>query len=174
MNAKNKQKKNKLYPLQSSFEYLPAFPLQSNPLSTLETTFDGGVTTDVSGGGGGRSILSLTSSRPSLTSWRLGQSSPRLQAGDAPSMANNSYGGRGGGQQGARYLYPGHLRRQLTARGAALSSGGGSGGGPAGDRGGGAGEDLELDGLNVEVTGYMSDGDVLSKNIARPDDVSSG
>lgn len=176
MNAKKTQ--NKLYSLQSSFEYLPAFPLQSNPLSTLETTFDGGVTTDVSGGGGGsgRSILSLTSSRPSLTSWRLGQSSPRLQAGDAPSMANNSYGGRGGGgggQQGARYLYPGHLRRQLTARGAALCGGGG-GGGPAGDRGGGAGEDLELDGLNVEVTGYMSDGDVLSKNIARPDDVSSG
>lgn len=138
--------------------------------STLETTFDGGVTTDVSG----RGILSLTSSRPSLTSWRLGQSSPRLQAGDAPSMANSYGGGRGGGgQQGARYLYPGHLRRQLTGRGATLSSGGG-GGGPAGDRGAGAGDELQLDGLPLEVTGYMSDGDVLSKNIARADDVSSG
>lgn len=136
----------------------------------METTFDGGVTTDVSGSGGGRSILSLTSSRPSLTSWRLGQSSPRLQAGDAPSITNNSYSGRGGGQQGARYLYPGHLRRQLTARGGALCAGGG----PGGDRGGGTNEDLDLDGLSMEVTGYMSDGDVLSKNIARPDDVGSG
>lgn len=85
-------------------------------------------------------------------------------------MANNSYAGRGGGQQGARYLYPGHLRRQLTARGAALCSSSG----PGGDRGGGTSEDLELDGLSMEVTGYMSDGDVLSKNIARPDDVGSG
>lgn len=149
--------------------FLAAHLVQSIPHSTLETTFDGGVTTDVSGSGGGRSILSLTSSRPSLTSWRLGQSSPRLQAGDAPSITNN-YGGRGGGQQGARYLYPGHLRRQLTARGAALC-----GVGSGGERGGGGtSEDLELDGLSVEVTGYMSDGDVLSKNITRPDDVGSG
>lgn len=142
-----------------------------HPLSTLETTFDGSVTTDISssggsGGGGGnnsgggRSILSLTSTRPSLSSWRLGQSSPRLQAGDAPSMAN-SYGGR----QGGRYLYPGHLRRQLAARGGALCSV------DLGDR---AGEDMDLDGISMEVTGYMSDGDVLSKNIARADDVSSG
>lgn len=145
--------------------------------STLETTFDGSVTTDISssggggGGGGGsnnsgggRSILSLTSSRPSLSSWRLGQSSPRLQAGDAPSMGN-SYGGRGAGSQGGRYLYPGHLRRQLAARGGAICSV------DLGDR---AGEDIDLDGISMEVTGYMSDGDVLSKNVTRTDDVNSG
>ncbi|KAM9366743.1 neuron navigator 2 [Symphorus nematophorus] len=138
--------------------------------STLETTFDGNVTTDISSGGGGggggsnnsgsgRSILSITSTRPSLSSWRLGQSSPRLQAGDAPSMGN-SYGGRGG-----RYLYPGHLRRQLAGRGGALCSV------DLGDR---AGEDIDLDSISMEVTGYMSDGDVLNKNAARTDDVSSG
>ncbi|XP_041639463.1 neuron navigator 2 isoform X2 [Cheilinus undulatus] len=141
--------------------------------STLETTFDGSVTTDisssnVSGGGNnsgsGRSILSLTSSRPSLSSWRLGQSSPRLQAGDAPSMAN-SYGGRVVGGQGGRYLYPGHLRRQLAGRGGALCSL------DLGDR---AGDDIDLDSISMEVTGYMSDGDVLSKNAARTDDVTSG
>uniref|UniRef100_UPI0037E76C0F neuron navigator 2 isoform X2 n=1 Tax=Semicossyphus pulcher TaxID=241346 RepID=UPI0037E76C0F len=143
--------------------------------STLETTFDGSVTTDVNssaggGGGGGnssggsRSILSLTSTRPSLTSWRLGQSSPRLQAGDAPSMGN-SYGGRVVGGQGGRYLYPGHLRRQLAGRGGALCSV------ELGDR---AGEDIDLDSIPVEVTGYMSDGDVLSKNATRTDDVTSG
>lgn len=143
----------------------------------METTFDGSVTTDISGGGGGgsgsnnsgssRSILSLTSTRPSLSSWRLGQSSPRLQAGDAPSMGN-SYGNRGvGGSQGGggRYLYPGHLRRQLAGRGGALCSV------DLGDR---AGEDIDLDSISMEVTGYMSDGDVLSKNAARPDDVNSG
>lgn len=138
-------------------------------LSTLETTFDGNVTTDINNGGnnnsgGGRSILSLTSSRPSLSSWRFGQSSPRLQAGDAPSMGN-SYGGRVVGGQGGRYLYPGHLRRQLAARGGALCSV------DLGDR---AGEDIDLDTISMEVTGYMSDGDVLSKNIARTDDVNSG
>ncbi|XP_060923845.1 neuron navigator 2 isoform X2 [Limanda limanda] len=144
--------------------------------STLETTFDGSVTTDISssGGGGcssnngaaGRSILSLTSSRPSLSSWRLGQSSPRLQAGDAPSLGNG-YGGRvgSGSSQGGRYLYPGHLRRQLAGRGGAICSV------ELGDR---AGEDLDLDGIAMEVTGYMSDGDVLTKNAARTDDVTSG
>ncbi|KAK9542412.1 hypothetical protein VZT92_000277 [Zoarces viviparus] len=142
--------------------------------STLETTFDGSVTTDVSGGGGGgggsstsgggRSILSLTPSRPSLSSWRLGHSSPRLQAGDAPSLGN-SYAGRVVGGPTGRYLYPGHLRRQLAGRGGAICSV------DLGDR---AGEDIDLDGIAVDVTGYMSDGDVLSKNAARTDDVASG
>uniref|UniRef100_A0A3B4F0X8 Neuron navigator 2 n=1 Tax=Pundamilia nyererei TaxID=303518 RepID=A0A3B4F0X8_9CICH len=129
--------------------------------STLETTFDSSITTDISGS---RSILSLTSSRPSLSSWRLGQSSPRLQAGDAPSMGNG-YGGRVVGGQGGRYLYPGNLRRQLAGRGGALCSV------DLGDR---AGEDVDLDGIPMEVTGYMSDGDVLSKNAVRTDDVTSG
>ncbi|XP_008302974.1 neuron navigator 2-like, partial [Stegastes partitus] len=128
--------------------------------STLETTFDGSVTTDISG----RSILSITSARPSLSSWRLGQSSPRLQAGDAPSLGNG-YAGRVVGGQGGRYLYPGHLRRQLAGRGGALCSV------ELGDR---AGEDMDLDGISMEVTGYMSDGDVLSKNAVRTDDVTSG
>ncbi|XP_056232001.1 neuron navigator 2 isoform X4 [Seriola aureovittata] len=147
--------------------------------STLETTFDGSVTTDISSGGGcsgsssgggtnnssgSRSILSLTSTRPSLSSWRLGQSSPRLQAGDAPSLGNG-YSGRVAGGQGGRYLYPGHLRRQLAGRGGALCSV------DLGDR---AGEDIDLDGIAMEVTGYMSDGDVLSKNASRTDDVTSG
>ncbi|XP_057687881.1 neuron navigator 2 isoform X2 [Corythoichthys intestinalis] len=136
--------------------------------STLETTFDGNVTTDISSGsnssGGGRSILSLTSTRPSLSSWRLGQSSPRLQAGDAPSTGNG-YSGRVAGGQAGRYLYPGHLRRQLAGRSGSLGSG------DLGDR---PGEDVDLDGLAMEVTGYMSDGDVLTKNASRTDDVTSG
>ncbi|XP_076003126.1 neuron navigator 2 isoform X2 [Genypterus blacodes] len=139
--------------------------------STLETTFDANVTTDISGGSGGsnssvggRSILSITSTRPSLSSWRLGQSSPRLQAGDAPSLGNG-YGGRVAGGQAGRYLYPGHLRRQLAGRGGALCSV------DLGDR---AADDVDLEGIAMEVTGYMSDGDVLSKNATRTDDINSG
>ncbi|XP_036072948.1 neuron navigator 2 isoform X4 [Oryzias melastigma] len=139
--------------------------------SSLETTFDGSITTDISSSAGSnntsagsRSILSLSSSRPSLSPWRLGQSSPRLQAGDAPSLGNG-YGARMAGGQAGRYLYPGHLRRQLAGRGGALCSL------DLGDR---AAEDIELDGIAMEVTGYMSDGDVLSKNAVRTDDVTSG
>ncbi|XP_031424993.1 neuron navigator 2 isoform X2 [Clupea harengus] len=125
--------------------------------STLETTFDGSVTTEISG----RSLLGL-GSRPAPMSWRMGQSSPRLQAGDAPSLSN-SYGRGGTGGQG-RFLYPGGaLRRQLAARGSALCSL------ELSDRA----DELELSGLAMDVTGYMSDGDVLSKN-TRPDDVTSG
>ncbi|XP_023808053.1 neuron navigator 2 isoform X2 [Oryzias latipes] len=139
--------------------------------SSLETTFDGSITTDISSSGGsnnnsagGRSILSLSSARSSLSPWRLGQSSPRLQAGDAPSLGNG-YGARIAGGQAGRYLYPGHLRRQLAGRGGALCSL------DLGDRAAG---DIELDGVAMEVTGYMSDGDVLSKNAVRTDDVTSG
>lgn len=70
------------------------------------------------------------------------------------------------GGQGGRYLYPGHLRRQLAGRGGALCSV------DLGDSR--SGEDMDLDGIAMEVTGYMSDGDVLSKNASRTDDVTSG
>ncbi|XP_068163587.1 neuron navigator 3 isoform X2 [Antennarius striatus] len=54
--------------------------------STLETTFDTTVTTEVNG----RSLPALTA-RSSPMAWRLGQSqqTPRLQAGDAPSMPSS-------------------------------------------------------------------------------------
>uniref|UniRef100_A0A674MDX6 Neuron navigator 3 n=1 Tax=Takifugu rubripes TaxID=31033 RepID=A0A674MDX6_TAKRU len=53
--------------------------------STLETTFDTTVTTEVNG----RGLPALTT-RSSPMAWRLGQSqTPRLQAGDAPSMPSS-------------------------------------------------------------------------------------
>lgn len=135
--------------------------LNALSLSTLETTFDGGVTTEMSS----RSILSMAS-RPAPLSWasRLGQSSPRLQAGDAPSVGN-SYQSRSGGVASGqgRYLYRAPLRKQLAVRGSALC------GLELGDRV----EDLELAGVGLEMSGYMSDGDVLAKN-ARTDELTSG
>uniref|UniRef100_A0A8C9W9C3 Neuron navigator 2 n=1 Tax=Scleropages formosus TaxID=113540 RepID=A0A8C9W9C3_SCLFO len=130
--------------------------------STLETTFDSSVTTEISG----RSILSLTA-RSTPLSWRLGQSSPRLQAGDAPSTGNGypprANASRFVSSESGRYLYSGPLRRQLAARGSAICTV------DLADKV----EELDLESINMDATGYMSDGDVLSKNI-RADDVTSG
>ncbi|TRY91446.1 hypothetical protein DNTS_028222 [Danionella cerebrum] len=129
--------------------------------STLETTFDSGVTTEMSS----RNILSLAS-RPSPLSWasRMGQSSPRLQAGDAPSLGNGYQSRSGGLASGqGRYLYQAPLRKQLASRSSAL------GGLELAERV----EDLELTAVGLEMSGYMSDGDVLTKN-PRTDELNSG
>ncbi|KAM9658178.1 neuron navigator 2 isoform 3-T3 [Trichechus inunguis] len=131
--------------------------------STLETTFDTNVTTEISG----RSILSLTG-RPTPLSWRLGQSSPRLQAGDAPSMGNGypprANASRFINTESGRYAYPAPLRRQLATRGSSVCHV------DVSDK---AGDEMELEGISMDAPGYMSDGDVLSKNI-RTDDITSG
>uniref|UniRef100_A0A8C4UNX7 Neuron navigator 2 n=1 Tax=Falco tinnunculus TaxID=100819 RepID=A0A8C4UNX7_FALTI len=131
--------------------------------STLETTFDTNVTTEISG----RSILSLTG-RPTPLSWRLGQSSPRLQAGDAPSMGNG-YPPRGNASrfintESGRYMYSAPLRRQLASRGSSVCHV------DISDKGS---DEMDLEGITMDATGYMSDGDVLGKNI-RADDITSG
>ncbi|XP_006865877.1 PREDICTED: neuron navigator 2 isoform X2 [Chrysochloris asiatica] len=131
--------------------------------STLETTFDTNVTTEISG----RSILSLTG-RPTPLAWRLGQSSPRLQAGDAPSMGNGypprANASRFINSESGRYVYSAPLRRQLATRGSSVCHV------DVSDK---AGEEMELEGISMDAPGYMSDGDVLSKNI-RTDDITSG
>ncbi|XP_001505646.2 neuron navigator 2 isoform X6 [Ornithorhynchus anatinus] len=131
--------------------------------STLETTFDTNVTTEISG----RSILSLTG-RATPLSWRLGQSSPRLQAGDAPSMGNGypprANASRFINTESGRYVYSAPLRRQLASRGSNVCHV------DIADKGG---EDIDLEGISMDATGYMSDGDVLGKNI-RTDDITSG
>ncbi|XP_036399130.1 neuron navigator 2-like [Megalops cyprinoides] len=132
--------------------------------STLETTFDSSITTEISG----RGVLGLTP-RPAPLSWRLGQTSPRLQAGDAPS-SGNGYPPRANASrfvscESGRFLYPGPLRRQLAVR----SSGVGMGGADMADKA----DELDLEAISVDAPGYMSDGDVLSKN-ARASDIMSG
>ncbi|XP_036718057.1 neuron navigator 2 isoform X6 [Balaenoptera musculus] len=131
--------------------------------STLETTFDTNVTTEISG----RSILSLTG-RPTPLSWRLGQSSPRLQAGDAPSMGNGypprANASRFINTESGRYVYSAPLRRQLASRGSSVCHG------DVSDK---AGDEMDLESISMDAPGYMSDGDVLSKNV-RADDITSG
>ncbi|XP_067325211.1 neuron navigator 3 isoform X16 [Anolis sagrei] len=129
--------------------------------STLETTFDSTVTTEVNG----RSIPALTS-RSSPMTWRLGQSSPRLQAGDAPSL------GAGYPRSGAsrfihtdpsRFMYTTPLRRAAVSR---------LGNIPQIDMSEKGTSDLDIS-SDVDVGGYMSDGDILGKSL-RADDINSG
>ncbi|XP_053097562.1 neuron navigator 3 isoform X6 [Pangasianodon hypophthalmus] len=127
--------------------------------STLETTFDSTVTTEVSGRG-----LSTLSTRPAPMSWRLGQSqsqSPRLQAGDAPSHPGSYAPPRSVSSATGRYGDPSRLVYTAPLRRAATT----------------VGKSVELGekeaGLEEEVGGYMSDGDILAKNV-RADDMSSG
>uniref|UniRef100_A0A8C3TIZ8 Neuron navigator 2 n=1 Tax=Chelydra serpentina TaxID=8475 RepID=A0A8C3TIZ8_CHESE len=131
--------------------------------STLETTFDTNVTTEISG----RSILSLTG-RPTPLSWRLGQSSPRLQAGDAPSMGNGypprANASRFINAESGRYMYSAPLRRQLASRGSNVCHM------DISEKGS---DEIDIESISMDATGYMSDGDVLGKNI-RTDDITSG
>uniref|UniRef100_A0A673HA22 Neuron navigator 3 n=1 Tax=Sinocyclocheilus rhinocerous TaxID=307959 RepID=A0A673HA22_9TELE len=123
--------------------------------STLETTFDTTVTTEVNGRG-----LPALSSRSSPMSWRLGQaSSPRLQAGDAPSYATP----RSSASTTARYGDPSRLLYTAPLRRAAAS---GVRGSEPGEKGG-----ISEAGPEVDVTGYGSDGDILAKNV-HADDIS--
>ncbi|XP_046713444.1 neuron navigator 2 isoform X2 [Silurus meridionalis] len=124
--------------------------------SALET-FDSGGTTETNSRG-------FRSSRAAPLSWtnRIGPSSPRLQAGDAPSPGNGypAHGGMAGAALGhTRYLYSAPLRRQLVARSSAIC------GLELGEQ---DGEELQAD-----VSGYVSDGDVLTKN-THTDELSSG
>ena len=135
------------------------------PPSTLETTFDDSVTTEISRGG--KAILNMPPRPASTLPWRLGASSPRLQAGDAPSTVG-SYGVAAGGgvsrvptPKGGKYLrrpWPaGRDIGDITPDHALLL----------------ADKMEELEGITVETTGYVSDGELLGKN-ARMDHMTSG
>ncbi|XP_076006818.1 neuron navigator 3 [Genypterus blacodes] len=137
--------------------------------STLETTFDTTVTTEVNG----RSLPALAT-RSSPMAWRLGQSqTPRLQAGDAPSMpssyaaprastagAGTTTGRYSGHPDPSRFVYSAPLRRAAAAGARGAEHGEKGGAGPEG-------------GMEMEVAGYVSDGDILGKN-ARTDELTSG
>ncbi|KAM4901454.1 neuron navigator 3 isoform 2-T2 [Sylvia borin] len=129
--------------------------------STLETTFDSTVTTEVNG----RSIPSL-SSRSTPVTWRLGQASPRLQAGDAPSLGAGyprSSAGRFIHTDPSRFMYTTPLRRAAVSRLGNISQIDMS------EKGAG---DLDIS-SEADVGGYMSDGDILGKSL-RTDDINSG
>ncbi|XP_042609492.1 neuron navigator 2-like isoform X2 [Cyprinus carpio] len=118
--------------------------------STLETTFDSTITTEING----RALLALSSRPASALPWRLGSSSPRLQAGDAPSPGSAFV------QHGSGCGRHTHRHQTCTHNGVLC------------------GLELpekveELEGVAMETAGYMSDGDVLGKSM-KMDAVTSG
>lgn len=122
------------------------------------------MTTEVNG----RSLPALTT-RSSPMAWRLGQTqTPRLQAGDAPSLpssyaaprasttsAGTTTGRYSGHSDPSRFVYSAPLRRAA-----------------AGGRGAEQGESA-AGGKQMEVAGYVSDGDILGRN-GRTDEITSG
>uniref|UniRef100_A0A8C9BRZ2 Neuron navigator 3 n=1 Tax=Phocoena sinus TaxID=42100 RepID=A0A8C9BRZ2_PHOSS len=126
--------------------------------STLETTFDSTVTTEVNG----RTIPNLTG-RPTPMTWRLGQACPRLQAGDAPSLGAGyprSSTSRFIHTDPSRFMYTTPLRRAAVSRLGNMSQI---------DMSEKASSDLDMS-SEVDVGGYMSDGDILGKSL-RADDI---
>ncbi|CAN9511915.1 unnamed protein product [Ophioblennius macclurei] len=98
-----------------------------------------------------RSISSM-SNRSSPLSWRHGQSSPRLQAGDAPSSTGGGYQGGKGGSQYTAQTMPARCSSRLSST-----------------------SRIELiEGLDVDDTdlksGYLSDSDLLGKSLPDDDD----
>ncbi|XP_078273284.1 neuron navigator 3 isoform X1 [Rhinoraja longicauda] len=131
--------------------------------STLETTFDSTITTEVNG----RTIPAVAT-RTTGMSWRLGQNTPRLQAGDAPSLGTGypprANAGRYIHPDGSRYVYSAPLRRPAGAR---------AGSAPQAEAAERGVPEFETGPGDADVTGYMSDGDLLGKNV-RLDDIGSG
>ncbi|XP_067293020.1 neuron navigator 2 isoform X2 [Pseudorasbora parva] len=117
--------------------------------STLETTFDSTVTTEINE----RALLALSSRPASALPWRLGSSSPRLQAGDAPSSENMFvHHGSGCGRHTHRHQTCTH---NGVVRGLELTE---------------KVEDLE--GVAMETAGYMTDGglNLYSQRVNRVSD----
>lgn len=109
--------------------------------------------------------------------WRLGQTqTPRLQAGDAPSLPGGYAAPRSGAassgatsgrysshSDASRFVYSAPLRR------AAVAAAAGAKGAEQRERGGVGGGG----GKQMEVAGYMSDGDVLGRS-SQMDEITSG
>lgn len=124
-------------------------PTPSAPASSLETTcYD-------SDDANPRSMSSL-SNRSSPLSWRYGQASPRLQAGDAPSV------GGGCRPEGPPAWYvPGeraHYAHTVPMRSPSK-----------------LGHSSRLDADDADLkSGYMSDSDLMGKTVMEDDDITTG
>lgn len=122
-------------------------PLSSSPPSCLDSSNVGYDSDDTNA----RSMSSL-SNRSSPLSWRHGQSSPRLQAGDAPSSTGGGYQGGKSGSQYTAQTMPTRCSSRLSST-----------------------SRIELiEGLDVDDTdlksGYLSDSDLLGKSLPDDDD----
>ncbi|XP_056128788.1 neuron navigator 1 [Lampris incognitus] len=98
-----------------------------------------------------RSVSSL-SNRSSPLSWRHGQSSPRLQAGDAPSSAGSAYQGVKTGSQFTAHTMPARCSSRLSSTSRIELI-----------------EGLDVDDADLK-SGYLSDSDLVGKSMPEDDD----
>ncbi|KAM4613157.1 neuron navigator 1 [Polymixia lowei] len=98
-----------------------------------------------------RSMSSL-SNRSSPLSWRHGQSSPRLQAGDAPSSTGGGYQGGKTGSQYTAHTMPARCSSRLSSTSRIELI-----------------EGLDVDDADLK-SGYLSDSDLLGKSLPEDDD----
>ncbi|XP_044203949.1 neuron navigator 1 isoform X5 [Thunnus albacares] len=98
-----------------------------------------------------RSISSL-SNRSSPLSWRHGQSSPRLQAGDAPSSTGGGYQGSKTGSKYTAHTMPARCSSRLSSTSRIELI-----------------EGLDVDDADLK-SGYLSDSDLLGKSLPDDDD----
>ncbi|XP_078276803.1 neuron navigator 1-like isoform X3 [Rhinoraja longicauda] len=130
--------------------------------SALDATFDSDLTADVNA----RSRGTSSSNRSSPLSWRYGQASPRLQAGDAPSVGSGCQPGGNSGWfvRGDSSHYSHTMPMRSSSKSCNISRL---------DLDSLDAEDVDLKSISGDMSGYMSDSDLLGKTM-NDDDITTG
>ncbi|XP_067913243.1 neuron navigator 1-like isoform X6 [Heterodontus francisci] len=130
--------------------------------SALDTTFDSDISTEVNARGRGTS----SSNRSSPLSWRYGQASPRLQAGDAPSVGSGCQSGGNSGWfvRGDASHYSHTMPMRSSSKSCNISRL---------DLESLDSDDVDLKSISADMSGYMSDSDLLGKTM-NDDDITTG
>ncbi|XP_032898347.1 neuron navigator 1 isoform X4 [Amblyraja radiata] len=130
--------------------------------SALDAAFDSDLTAEVNA----RSRGTSSSNRSSPLSWRYGQASPRLQAGDAPSVGSGCQPGGNSGWfvRGDSSHYSHTMPMRSSSKSCNISRL---------DLDTLDTDDVDLKSISGDMSGYMSDSDLLGKTM-NDDDITTG
>ncbi|XP_062921637.1 neuron navigator 1-like isoform X2 [Mobula hypostoma] len=130
--------------------------------SSLDSAFDSDLTAEVNS----RSRGTSSSNRSSPLSWRYGQASPRLQAGDAPSVGSGCQPGGNSGWfvRGDSSHYSHTMPMRSSSKSCNISRL---------DLDSLDADDVDLKSISADMSGYMSDSDLLGKTM-NDDDITTG
>ncbi|XP_069797769.1 neuron navigator 1-like isoform X2 [Narcine bancroftii] len=130
--------------------------------SALDAAFESDLATEVNARGRGTS----SSNRSSPLSWRYGQASPRLQAGDAPSVGSGCQPGGNSGWfvRGDSSHYSHTMPMRSSSKSCNISRL---------DLDTLDTDDIDLKSVSADMSGYLSDSDLLGKTM-NDDDITTG
>ncbi|XP_007892395.1 neuron navigator 1 isoform X4 [Callorhinchus milii] len=130
--------------------------------SVLESTFESDISAELNGRGRGTSL----SNRSSPLSWRYGQASPRLQAGDAPSVGSGCQSGGNSGWfvRGDTSHYSHTMPMRSSSKSCNIAHL---------DLDSLDTDDVDLKSISGDMSGYMSDSDLIGKTM-NDDDITTG